>query len=110
MWLQLTKYLFYLAFFLNIVCGVWVFFGIIQWGSEQAVGPPRRERAAAHPREKRGEMALPPFSITSEQPCRASRFQRKAYAALRDILRICHRENAARHRKNRAMGRVRKMK
>lgn len=31
MWLQLTKYLFYLSFFLNIVCGVWVFFGIIQW-------------------------------------------------------------------------------
>ena len=30
MWLQLTKYLFYLSFFLNIVC-VWVFFGIIQW-------------------------------------------------------------------------------
>ena len=30
MWLQLTKYLFYLSFFLNIVCGVWVFFGIIQ--------------------------------------------------------------------------------
>ena len=29
MWLQLTKYLFYLSFFLNIVCGVWV--GIIQW-------------------------------------------------------------------------------
>ena len=27
MWLQLTKYLFYLSFFLNIVCGVWVFFG-----------------------------------------------------------------------------------
>ena len=23
MWLQLTKYLFYLSFFLNIVCGVW---------------------------------------------------------------------------------------
>ena len=28
MWLQLTKYLFYLSFFLNIVCGVWVFFCI----------------------------------------------------------------------------------
>ena len=28
MWLQLTKYLFYLSFFLNIV---WVSFGIIQW-------------------------------------------------------------------------------
>ena len=38
MWLQLTKYLFYLSFFLNIVCGVWVFFGIIQWLRE------RRER------------------------------------------------------------------
>ena len=31
MWLQLTKYLFYLSFFLNIVCGVWVCCGIIQW-------------------------------------------------------------------------------
>ena len=41
MWLQLTKYLFYLSFFLNIVCGVW---GVLRHhpvaqGSEQAVGP-----------------------------------------------------------------------
>ena len=31
MWLQLTKYLFYLSFFQNIVCGVRECFGIIQW-------------------------------------------------------------------------------
>lgn len=31
MWLELTKYLFYLSFILNIACGVWVFFGIIGW-------------------------------------------------------------------------------
>ena len=31
MWLQLTNYLFYLSFFLNIVCGARVSFVIIQW-------------------------------------------------------------------------------
>ena len=31
MWLQLTKYLFYLSFVLNSVGGGWGFFGIIQW-------------------------------------------------------------------------------
>ncbi len=31
MWLELTKYLFYLSFILNIGCGVWVFFGIVRW-------------------------------------------------------------------------------
>lgn len=31
MWLALTKYLIYLSFILNIACGVWVFFGIVNW-------------------------------------------------------------------------------
>lgn len=31
MWLELTKYLIYTSFVLNIVCGVWVFWGIIRW-------------------------------------------------------------------------------
>ena len=34
MWLELTKYLFYLSFILNIACGVWVFFGIVRWIKE----------------------------------------------------------------------------
>ena len=29
--LEFTKYLIYASFILNIACGVWVFFGIIQW-------------------------------------------------------------------------------
>ena len=31
MWLELTIYLVYLSFILNICCGVWVFFGIVRW-------------------------------------------------------------------------------
>lgn len=46
MWLQLTKYLFYLSFFLNIVCGVWVFFGIIQWLRNGTLEPPPALSAA----------------------------------------------------------------
>ena len=57
MWLQLTKYLFYLSFFLNIVCGVWVFFGIIQWLRflNRRVSPLPPEKAATRIPLKRGE-------------------------------------------------------
>ena len=63
MWLQLTKYLFYLSFFLNIVCGVWVFFGIIQWLRDlnKQEARFRRKKAATHSHKKGGESHLPPF-------------------------------------------------
>ena len=62
MWLQLTKYLFYLSFFLNIVCGVWVFFGIIQWLRDlnKQYARFRRKKAATHSHKKGGEPS-PPF-------------------------------------------------
>lgn len=34
MWLGITKYLIYTSFVLNIACGIWVLFGIIQWVRE----------------------------------------------------------------------------
>ncbi len=32
--LAFTKYLIYLSFILNIACGIWVFFGILNWIGE----------------------------------------------------------------------------
>ena len=63
MWLQLTKYLFYLSFFLNIVCGVWVFFGIIQGLRDlnKQSARFRRKKAATHSHKKGGRWLSPPF-------------------------------------------------
>lgn len=34
MWIDFFKYFIYLSFVLNLACGVWVFFGIVQWLNE----------------------------------------------------------------------------